>query len=104
VNQLAGKAAERIVKEQSEAEGNTIIASQVAVRTSQGLRIIDHLIQTPADELVAVEVKSGGGVRSASQVAKDNLMATEGATIVSSKIPRLQGTHKVLQTIERRVP
>ena len=75
------------------------------MRTKAGLRFIDHLIQSPTGEMIAIEVKSGGAIRSASQLAKDKLMATEGGQIISRKVPdALRGTTQVIQTIERRVP
>jgi len=104
LNRAAGKGAEAIVAKQLEAEGYTIVGSQVGVRTSQGLRFIDHLVEDPAGNLIAMEVKSGGGVRTGLQVAKDTEMATQGATIVSSKVPRLTGQLKVIPTVVRTVP
>ena len=103
-NRAAGKEAEAIVAKQLEAEGYTIVGSQVGVRTSLGLRFIDHLVEDPAGNLIAMEVKSGGGVRTGLQVAKDAEMATQGATIVSSKVPRLTGQLKVIRTVVRTVP
>jgi len=105
LNRLAGKAAEKLVGEELVSEGNTILGSNVAARTSQGLRFIDHLIETPGGDIMAVEVKSGGAVRSALQVAKDNLMSTEGATLVGKNAPaRLVGQTLVIQTVVRTVP
>jgi len=103
VNRAVGKAAEAVAEKELVAEGNKIIASQVAVRTSAGIRIIDHLIETPAGKLIAIEIKAGGGARTKLQIVKDNLMATEGAVMVSKKVPALmRGTTQVIQTIERR--
>jgi len=99
----AGRLAEKEVLEQLLAEGNKVVASQVWVKTSAGFRVIDHLIEDAAGKLVAIEVKSGGAVRSAKQLLKDKLMSTEGARIVSRKVPdQLRGTTQVIQTIERR--
>ena len=39
--------------------------------------------------MIAVEVKSGGGVRTALQVTKDNLMATEGQRLLEKMLPLL---------------
>ncbi|UWE11223.1 hypothetical protein [Actinacidiphila bryophytorum] len=58
----------------------TLVASQVHVQTSAGLRIIDHLVELPSGELVALEVKTGGAVRSDYQLACDRVMALEGGT------------------------
>jgi RHS repeat-associated protein len=104
LNRAAGKEAEAIVAKQLEAEGYTIVGSQVGVRTSQGLRFIDHLVQDPAGNLIAVEVKSGGGTRTALQISKDLEMGTQGATIVSRKVPQLMGQTKVIPTVVRTVP
>lgn len=105
INRVAGKAAEALAAKQLVAEGNTILGSQVAVRTSKGLRYIDHLIRTPSGEIVAVEVKSGGAIRSATQLAKDSALATEGGTIIGKNAPAgLQGARVIIKTIERRIP
>ncbi len=104
-NRAAGKAAEITVAKQLESEGNTILGSQVTIRTSQGNRVVDHLIRTPDGRIVAVEVKSGGAVRDATQIAKDNAIATEGGVIVGKNAPTgLEGTRVTIPTIERRVP
>ena len=56
----------------------------------------------PNGDLVAVEVKSGGAVRSASQIAKDNALATQGGTLVGKNVPAgLQGQTVTIQTIIR---
>jgi RHS repeat-associated protein len=106
INRAAGQAAERMVGEQLVAEGNTILGSQVAVRTSEGIRYIDHLIQTPTGEIIAVEVKSGGAVRSASQMAKDAALSTEGGVLTGGGLPAgfSKGDRLIVNTIERRVP
>ncbi|MBI3652567.1 MAG: hypothetical protein HY231_16220, partial [Acidobacteria bacterium] len=104
INRAAGKAAENLIAEQLVAEGNVLLGSQVTARTSAGIRFIDHLIETPAGEIMAIEVKHGGAFRNAEQLAKDNLMATEGATITGKNAPaHLAGRKLVIQTIERRV-
>jgi RHS repeat-associated protein len=104
-NRAAGKAAEQLAKRELAAEGNQVLGSQVSANTSAGRRVIDHLIRTPEGKLMAVEVKAGNGVRSASQVAKDNLMATEGATLVGRNAPGfLRDETVIMDTIERRYP
>lgn len=104
-NRAAGLAAERVVAEQLVAEGNTILGSQVSVRTSLGIRRIDHLIQTPGGQLVAIEVKAGNAVRDASQLAKDAEIATQGGVLVGKNAPAaLRGQRIIIQTIERNVP
>ncbi|NPU90849.1 MAG: hypothetical protein HPY82_02970 [Gammaproteobacteria bacterium] len=85
------------------AEGNAILGSQVSVRTSEGRRVVDHLVQTPDGRIVAVEVKSGGAVRDSAQLAKDNAMATQGGVVVGKNAPdALRGQQVILDTIERR--
>ncbi|MFA4436713.1 hypothetical protein P2B10_21270, partial [Xanthomonas perforans] len=102
-NRLYGQAAERLAAKELIAEGNKILGSQVAARTSQGLRVIDHLVETPAGQVTAIEVKYGGAARSASQLAKDGEMATKGAVIVGKNAPaQLQGQRMVIDTVERR--
>ena len=54
--------------------------------------------------MIAIEVKSGNAVRNARQLMKDGLMATDGAVVVSRRIPDLLGKRIVVETIERRVP
>ena len=104
-NRARGLAAEAQVARQITAEGGTILGSHVGARTSQGLRVIDHLVQQADGTMVAVEVKSGGAVRSALQLAKDGEMATKSATLVGKNAPAaLRGQAVVLPTIEVRVP
>jgi hypothetical protein len=55
-------------------------STRTRIRTPQGIRYIDHLIQDEAGYISAVEVKAGDAVRNASQVAKDNSIATQGGT------------------------
>lgn len=101
-NRAAGAAAERLAARELVAEGNTILGSQVSIRTSAGLRRVDHLIQTPTGQILAVEVKSGNAVRSASQLAKDALLSTEGGVLVGKNAPAaLRGQQLIIQTIER---
>jgi len=102
-NQATGLAAEARVAAQLLEEGNTILGSHVAVRTSAGRRVIDHLIQKPDATLVAVEVKSGGAVRSGQQLLKDGLMEIEGGTLVGKNAPEaLRGQTLHIPTVERR--
>jgi RHS repeat-associated protein len=84
LNKTAGEAAEQIVAKQLQVEGNTILGSHVGVRTSEGLRYIDHLIQTPNGSIVAVEVKSGGAVRSLEQIVKDFALGKQGGVFTGS--------------------
>jgi hypothetical protein len=94
-----------VVAEQLVAEGNAILGSQVSVRTSLGIRRIDHLIQTPGGQILAIEVKAGNAVRNASQLAKDAELATQGGVLVGKNAPAaLRGQRLIIQTIEKTVP
>jgi RHS repeat-associated protein len=102
-NKAAGAAAEAQAASDLIAEGNTILGSQVSVRTAGGRRVVDHLIETPEGDIVAVEVKSGDAVRNSSQLAKDQLIATEGGVIIGKNAPdALKGQQLIINTIERR--
>jgi hypothetical protein len=102
-NKAAGRAAEGRAAKDLVAEGNTILGSQVSVRTSEGRRVVDHLIQTPTGQIVACEVKCGGAARNASQLAKDRAMASDGGVIVGKNAPdALRGQQVAVPTIERR--
>lgn len=103
INRATGKAAEAQAAKDLVAEGNSILGSQVSVRTSEGRRVIDHLVQDANGTIRAIEVKAGGGVRNASQLAKDNALATQGGTLVGKNAPAaLRGQNMVIETIERR--
>ena len=85
------------------AEVNSILGSQVSVRTAEGRRVIDHLVQDANGTIRAVEVKASGAVRNASQLAKDNVLATHGGTLVGKNAPdELRGKNMIIETIERR--
>lgn len=84
------------------AEGYTILGSQVSVRTAEGRRVIDHLVQDANGTIRAVEVKAGGAVRNTSQLDKDNALATQGGTLVGKNAGELRGQTMVIETIERR--
>ncbi len=102
LNKAAGRAAEDRVEGELIAEGNKILGSQVSVRTSQGRRVVDHLILTPERRIVAVEVKSGNAFRSTAQLAKDRAMATEGGVVIGKYAPSdLKGQRVIIETIER---
>jgi hypothetical protein len=82
------------------AEGNEIIGSRATAVTDAGRRVIDILMTTPMGQLVAVEVKSGAGVRTAAQMAKDVAMAARGARLVGENAGALTGrTVPVIPTI-----
>jgi RHS repeat-associated protein len=107
LNRAAGLAAERVIADELIAEGNVILGSQVGVQTSQGLRIIDHLYQTPAGDIFACEVKCGGGIRTAMQILKDETLATEGGIFTGRNAanPVFQNLNgQPISTVVRRVP
>ncbi|TVL19612.1 hypothetical protein AYI92_10255 [Shewanella xiamenensis] len=101
-NKAAGKAAEAQAAKDLVAEGYTILGSQVSVRTAEGRRVIDHLVQDANGTIRAVEVKAGGAVRNTSQLDKDNALATQGGTLVGKNAGELRGQTMVIETIERR--
>jgi RHS repeat-associated protein len=102
VNRAAGLAAERRAVQELVAEEHKILGTHVAARTSQGLRVIDILTETATGEIVAYEVKSGKGMRTAMQLARDKLMSTAGVVLVGKNAPSgLQGQLRVIRTIER---
>lgn len=103
-NYASGKAVEAKAKPDIEAEGNKGIGSQVSVRTEVGRRVVDHLIEKPNGEIVAVEVKSGTGRRSVNQVSKDNAMAVSGTPVGRNAPETLRGQSLSIHTIERRYP
>ena len=102
-NKIAGKAAEARAAIDLVNEGYTILGSQVAVRTAEGLRYIDHLVMSPEGHMLAQEIKSGGGVRNAAQLAKDASMATEGGLVIGKNAPSaLKDKRIIIETVERR--
>jgi RHS repeat-associated protein len=81
---VQGAAAERIAAVQLGLKGYRIVGAQVRVMTSEGLRVVDFIVEREG-EYVAIEVKSMGAVRDAGQLAKDAAMATEGGEIGTAK-------------------
>ena len=102
-NRAQGLAGERAVKTMLQRAGANVVGSQVSMRTSQGIRVIDHLIEADGS-YVAVEVKTGNAVRNAAQLAKDAEMGTQGATVVGKNAPAaLRGLRiESLPTVEIR--
>lgn len=104
VNAANGKAAEKVVVETLKKEGREILGQQVGVKTSQGLRKVDVLTKDAAGTVANVEVKSGGAVRNASQVAKDSEIATQGGTYVGKNAPESMRGQTVRVPTEVRKP
>ena len=103
-NNAAGKAAEVLAKADLEAQGYTVVGSNVTANTSQGIRYIDHLVDLNGD-LFGVEVKSGGAFRNASQLLKDTAMEMEGATLSGPNVPAIyQGQVFKIPTVEMHYP
>ena len=86
-NQAQGKAAEKLAKADLEKQGYKVLGSQVSVKTSEGRRVIDHLVQDSKGNIKGIEVKSGNAIRSSSQISKDNAMAKQGGTIIGKNAP-----------------
>jgi RHS repeat-associated protein len=102
-NRAKGLVAEAKAAEDLIANGNKILGSHVSAQTSAGRRVIDHLIETPTGQIIAIEVKSGNAVRGSSQLVKDSLMSSEGAVLVGKNAPDvLKGQQIILETIELR--
>jgi hypothetical protein len=57
-------------------------------------------VQSPTGQILAVEVKSGAATRTALQLLKDGLMATEGALLRGRHAPtQLLGERQFIETI-----
>ena len=74
-------------------EGIQVIGTNFFVNTTEGRRFIDILVRVNG-KLVAIEVKSGNAVRSASQIARDVAMARDGVMIGTAR--------EFIQTVVRR--
>jgi len=83
-----------------------MLGAQVAVRAwsgRTGLRYTDAWGFTLGGILTQWEMKSGGAVRTPSQLAKDVIFANRGGTIVGKNAPEaFVGKTVKMQTIERR--
>ena len=66
----AGARAEELAKSALKKKGYDVLGSQVSVRTSKGIRRVDHLVRTPRGKLLAVEVKAGNARRTAMQLKR----------------------------------
>ena len=104
-NHEAGKAAEKLALQALQAEGYTVVGSNVTAYTSQGIRYIDHLVRING-ELFAVEVKSGNAIRNSNQILKDVAMEVEGATLGGPNLldDALRGETFQISTVEMRYP
>jgi hypothetical protein len=73
--------------------------SQVRIQTRGGLRIVDHVVELPSGELVALEVKTGGATRSGYQILCDTLLEVEGGTVIGSGAPGFTGRVLRMRTV-----
>ncbi len=99
-NALKGGAGEATVKAILRMRGYKIVGEQVSVMTSAGRRVVDFVVEK-AGETLAIEVKTGDAVRSASQLAKDAAMESEGGRVGASG-GALAGQTLKVRTIEMR--
>jgi RHS repeat-associated protein len=102
-NAMQGAAGEAKVGAELVSEGKTIVGSQVGVQTDKGLRVVDHMVQD-GGKLSAVEVKTGGATRNASQLAKDASMESNGGKIVGKNAPANLRGQTVKMPTEVRKP
>lgn len=77
----------------------TLRGSQVHVQTSAGLRIVDHLVELPSGELVALEVKTGGAVRDLYQIECDLAMELHGGIVLGGNAPGISGPSPPIRTV-----
>ncbi|EMY8534375.1 nuclease-related domain-containing protein [Bacillus paranthracis] len=99
-NKRAGARAEELAKSALQEKGYNVLGSQVSVRTSKGIRRVDHLVRTPRGKLLAVEVKAGNARRSKMQLIKDQLMRKKGGRITGKNAPKdLKGQIHKIRTV-----
>ena len=77
----------------------TLRGSQVRIQTSAGLRIVDHVVELPNGELVALEVKTGGATRGTYQLECDLALELQGGTVVGGSAPGLAGQIPPMRTV-----
>jgi hypothetical protein len=103
-NRTKGLAGELKTGEELLKEGKTILGAHVGIQTEKGLRVADHLAQD-GKKILNVETKVGKAARSASQVAKDESMASKGGKIVGKNAPpELRGQTVKIGTNVRKQP
>ena len=93
-NQVIGNAAEQIAVKQISSSGNNLVRQQISVKTTEGVRRLDNLVQTPGGQFLNIEVKSGNATRNAAQIAKDALIASpiSATTFIGNKAGALRNT------------
>jgi len=99
-NHAKGKLREKEVEAELREEGHEILGTQVSAKTPLSRRVIDILIRDgETNEVRAIEVKAGNAVRSSTQVAKDEAMASEGATLVGKNAPTGEEFEGILKIV-----
>jgi RHS repeat-associated protein len=99
-NALKGALGEKTVSAMLRLRGFRVVGGQVTVRTSKGIRYVDYIVEK-GGEFLAIEVKTGGAVRSLLQLAKDGAMEAEGG-LIGKNGGTLIGQVMKLKTIEMR--
>jgi hypothetical protein len=104
VNAAKGAIGEAQVLVKFAADGVEVVGTEVSAKlASEGRRVIDILVKV-GDE-VAVEVKTGGARRSATQIAKDAETLSNGATLVGKNAGELSGKcYETIRTIVVQLP
>ena len=88
-NRRRGAQREREVEAELKQEGHEVMGTQVSAKTPLTRRVIDILIKDKnTGKIRAVEVKSGGARRSATQKAKDKAMENKGAELIGKNAPK----------------
>lgn len=104
INKVVGRLAEKLVERNLVREGYEILGKQVTAKLANGqIRYIDRLVRSPAGDIMAVEVKSGGAIYSQSQMARDVMIEKVGATLGNNAPDFLMKKFVQLKTIVRRV-
>lgn len=101
-NVVTGLRAEELTRQGLNSQGIKIEGEQVYVRAADGrLRIIDFIIRTKYG-LAAIEVKANGAALTRRQLEIDNILRTQGGTVVSRNLPPtgglFRGQHITLPT------
>jgi RHS repeat-associated protein len=102
INRFVGlTVGENVARVMLRLKGYKILGRNVTVRTSRGIRYVDFVVEK-AGEIIAIEVKTGGSVRTKLQLAKDAAMEIEGGTLTGANAGALEGQTLKLRTIEVR--
>jgi hypothetical protein len=77
----------------------TFRGSQVEISTSAGPRVVDHVVQLPNGELVALEVKTGSASRGLEQLEKDHALELQGGIVIRSATGGMSGPIGPIRTV-----